>query len=159
MMTPEKLYKICVNNGLSPYEARKLSRMKTNQNSNVLQNPDVVWKSGLIQKAIKSRRNFILGMRNDGYNDEQIKKAIRAFYKGQENQGDAAVMRFLKLEYSVESAKISNYQLSVLLRSRAQINRVARVVGVHYGKKAPALPKPKLELFVKQPQDNFLGKI
>jgi hypothetical protein len=159
MMTHEKLYNICLNGGLSRYEARKLSYMKVNQFSRAYQDPDVVWKSGLIQKAIRSRRNFILGMRADGFSDPQIKTAIRMFYKGQEGQGDAAVMRFLKLEYAVESAKISNYQLSVLLRSRAQINRVARVVGVRYGKKAPALPKPRAELFVKQPEDNFLGKI
>lgn len=159
MMTHERLYNICLNNGLSPYEARKLSRPKVNQFSSRLQDPDVIWKSGLIQKAIKSRRNFILGMRADGYDDVQIKKAIRMFYKGQEGQGDSAVFRFLKIEYMIPDNRISNYQLSVLLRSRAQINRVARVVGVRYGKKAPALPKPRAELFVKQPQDNFLGKI
>jgi hypothetical protein len=159
MMTHEKLYNICLNGGLSRYEARKLSKMKVNQNSSRLQDPDVVWKSGLIQKAIRSRRNFILGMRADGYSDPQIKTAIRMFYKGQEGQGDSAVMRFLQLEYMLPDSRISNYQLSVLLRSRAQVNRVARVVGVRYGKKAPALPKPKPELFVKQPQDNFLGKI
>jgi hypothetical protein len=158
-MTHERLYNMCLSAGFSKREAKALSFPKVNQYSKELQNADVIWKSGLIQKAIRSRRNFVNNCKSAGFTENQVKTAIKAFYRGQMDQLDSSPMKFLRQEYMLPSNNLSNYALSVKLRERAQINRVARVMGVHYGKKAPALPKPKPELFVKQPQDNFLGKI
>jgi hypothetical protein len=157
--TREMIMRHLTLNGFSTWEAKKICYAKVNQNSSELQNPDVMWQSGLIQKAIKSRRAYIENCRRAGWDDATIKRSIKTFYKGQEDAGDSAVFRFLKIEYTIPSQKVSNYQLSVLLRARGQINRVARVMGVRYGKSLPKTYKPKPELFVKQPEDNFLGKI
>jgi hypothetical protein len=146
-------------NGFSKWEAKKIAFAKTNQYDNSLQDPEIMWQSGLIQKAIKSRMAYIQNCRKLGWDDATIRRSIKTFYKGQENAGDSAIFRFLKIEYMIPSASVSNYALSVLLRARGQINRVARVMGVRYGKSLPKTYKPKPELFVKQPQDNFLGKI
>ncbi len=157
--THQMIYNRLVLNGFSGHEARKIAFSKINQNDKNLQDPEVMWQSGLIQKAIKSRRAYINNCRLNGWTDNQIKKSIRLFYKGHEQEGDSAAWRFLKLEYMLPDARTSNYQLSVLLRARSQINRVARVMGTRYGKSLPKTYKPKAELFVKQPEDNFLGKI
>ncbi len=158
-MKRDKLYNILVNNYFSPREARALSAPRVNQYSSRLQDPDVIWKSGLIQKAIKSRRSFVLNCKAQGYNSNQIKKAISAFYKGQMGQLDSSPMKFLRIEYAVTPSHVTNYALSTKLREREQVNRVAKVMGVKYGRKSPIAPKVKSELFVIQPQYDFLDKI
>jgi hypothetical protein len=155
-MTRERLFTILRSNGFLSREANKLCNAKKNQYSNERQDIDVLWKSGLIQKAIRSRRSWIKGCRESGLSDNQIKNLIPKFYQGQERDSD--FFKWLRQEYMIPSGDISNYQLSIKLRERAQINRVARLVGIRYGKKLPTTLRPKPELFVKQPEDNFLGK-
>jgi hypothetical protein len=157
--THEMIYNRLVLNGFSKWEARKIAWGKTNQNDKTLQDPEVMWQSGLIQKAIKSRRAYIENCRLNGWTDKQIKKSIRMFYSGHELESNSSAWKFLKLEYMLPDTRTSNYQLSVLLRARSQVNRVARVMGTRYGKSLPKTYKPKPELFVKQPEDTFLGKI
>jgi hypothetical protein len=157
-MTHERLYNICINAGFAPREARVLSFPKKNQYDSSLQDADVIWKSGLIQKAIRSRRNFVNNCKASGLTENQTKMAIKAFYKGQ-NALDSSPFKFLRLEYMISTQNLSNYALATKLREREQINRVARAVGVRYGKRTPALPKPKLELFVRPTQNDFLDKI
>jgi len=156
-ITREMIIRHLVLNGFAKWEARKIAFAKTNQWSKQLQDPEVMWRSGLIQKAIKSRRAWILNCRAMGYTEEQIKKAIGGFYRGQINQLDSSPWKFIRDEYMIPPAELTNYMLATKLREREQINRVARVMGVRYGRKAPKYPKPRPELFVKQPEDRFLG--
>jgi hypothetical protein len=155
-MTHEMIERHMRLNGFSKSEARQISRAEKNQYSHERQDADVLWRSGLIQKAIRSRRNWIENCRSIGWTDDEIRRGIMAFSRGHETKSDAFL--FLKFEYGIpDVTSISNYQLSLRLRERDRINRVARVFGVRYGRKQPVLRKPKPELFVRQPEDNFMG--
>jgi hypothetical protein len=157
-ITREMIIRHMTLNGFAYAEARKIAYAKVNQNDrHSLQEPDVLWHSGLIQKAIRSRRAYIQNCRNSGWSEDQIKKSIRMFYKGHEKDGDVEFFKWLKIEYEIPSAHLTNYALSVHLRARDRINRVARIMGVRYGKSTPKKYKIKPELFVKQPEDRFLG--
>jgi hypothetical protein len=155
-MTHERMFQLLVNNGFLKREARKIAYAKVNQASSALQDPDVLWKSGLVQKAIRSRRSWIKGCLAEGWSINQIRNAIPKFYQRQEKDSD--FFKWLRIEYAIPASGISTYSLSLKLRERAQINRVARYTGVRYGKKLPTTLRPKPELFVRQPEDNFLGK-
>jgi hypothetical protein len=99
------------------------------------------------QAMRKSRKNYIRNLKENGWNESEIKAKINAFYIGGKN-----IYSFLKLEYAPPK-KITDFQSAIKLRERS---RISRVFGRAYGRrmKRTMLPKylPKRPMLPNKPR-------
>jgi hypothetical protein len=125
--------------------------MKINQYSSELQDPNVVWESGLIQKALRKRTITVNNLRKLGMNDRQIIGVIAQWYKGK--KGDSSTMLFVRAEYQIPTKDIHSYKLAVRARARAMVSKLGKnLSGIPYGHK---LPRPTRSTLVVRPQEQF----
>ena len=149
-MDRQTLFKILVANNFLPREAHRISESTVNQFSKELQDPDVIWKSGLVQKAIRSRRIFVNNLRSQGWSDRAIIGSLSAWYRGRAN--DSSTWEFLRREYVVKTSEAPHYKLAVRARARALVSKLGKATGVPYGRK---LPRPTRSTLVVRPQEQF----
>jgi hypothetical protein len=134
-----------------PVEARRLAFPKKNQFSSELQNADVLWKSGVIQKALRQRAITVDNLRRSGLNDRQVIGVIASWYRGK--KGDSSTWLFVKSTYSVPTREIHSYKTAVRARARAMVSKLGKnAIGLPYGKR---LPKPTKSTLVIKPQEQF----
>jgi hypothetical protein len=150
-MTHEQLYRICLSGHLLPTEARRIAYAKVNQYSSELQNPDKIWESGLVQKALRKRTNTVNNLRKMGVPDRSIIGIISQWYKGK--KGDSSSWLFIKDVYNVKPAEIHSYKMAVRARARTLVSKLGKGrLGIPYGR---SLPKPTRSTLVVRPQEQF----
>jgi hypothetical protein len=146
----ETLFNILRANNFLKSEARRIAYSTVNQYSAELQDVDVIWQSGLVQKAIKSRNIFVNNLRKLGWNDRQIVGTLSAWYRGRAS--DATTWSFLRREYAVKVSEAPHYKMAVRARARAMVGKLGKVTGFPYGKR---LPRPTRSTLVVKPQERF----
>jgi len=134
MMTPEKLDTILKGAGFSKRESDSLISPKRNQYDQSPQDLNELWKTGLIQKAIKSRVKYIHQCRDEGWSNSDIKKSILQIDRNLEANG--GLFQWLSIEYAIPANKSLSYKVAVKNRARTLINRTAQdKMGIRYGKR------------------------
>lgn len=151
-MEREALYNLLRSNYFLKSEARRIAYSKKNQYSGKddLQDPDVIWESGLVQKAIRSRKIFVNNLRKLGWSDKAIVGSLSSWYKGRAT--DSATWEFIRREYKVSTSEVHSYKMAVRARAKALVGKLGRATGVPYGR---SLPKPSKSTLNVKPQDRF----
>jgi hypothetical protein len=145
------LYSILIKGHFLPTEAKRIAYATVNSyDREKLQDPDVIWQSGLVQKAIRSRTNFVNNLRAQGWSDRAIVGTLSAWYRGRAT--DSSSWAFLRKEYSIPTKEIHTYKLAVRARAKALVGKLSKATGTPYGRK---LPKPSRSNLTVRPQDRF----
>ena len=141
-MNATKLADILTKAGFSKREISALTNPTKNQFDSSVQDLNELWKTGLIQKAIKSRVKYIHQCRDEGWSDSEIKKSILAIDRNLESEN--GIWAFIRLEYSVKTdTRGFSYKLAVRNRTRSLINQTAQgKMGVRYGKRGYNFRQP-----------------
>jgi hypothetical protein len=142
MMNATKLADILTKAGFSKREIKALVEPTKNQYSAEKQDLNELWKTGLIQKAIKSRVKYIHQCRDEGWSDSEIKKSILAIDRNLESQANG-LWAFLRIEYMIPANKSLSYKVAVKNRAKSLINQTAQgKMGVRYGKRGYNFRQP-----------------
>lgn len=149
-MNRQTLYSILINGMFLPSEAKRIINSRKNQFTTEAQDIDALWKSGLIQKAIHSRINFVNNLRAQGWSDRAIQGSISSWYRGRAT--DSSTFSFLRREYQIPTKEIHTYKLAVRARARAMVGRLGRSTGIPYGKR---IVRPSKSTLVVHPQEKF----
>ena len=140
--------KSLLSDGFLPKEIYQLSNATGGDRKTMhLVRQQVAFSSKPFRAMRNSRKKYIRNLKKIGWNDQEIKAKISAYYVAGKN-----IFSFLKLEYT-PTKRLTDFQSAIKLRERSKISRV---FGRAYGRSlhAESLPRnlPQRPLYPKRPK-------